>query len=116
MRAGGGRGSGHEAGAPDRLRAVLDAVLEALDQGLDERALAVRAMLSPFHINRLFGSAIAQILTVSLIRRQTVQDVLRELGSETSRSAIPSSASGRWRHDRRRLAERARRAGQGRVA
>jgi transcriptional regulator GlxA family with amidase domain len=38
---------------PDRLRDVVDAVIEALDEGLDGRALAARAMLSPFHFNRL---------------------------------------------------------------
>lgn len=37
---------------PDRLRDVVDAVLEALDEGLDGAALAARAMLSPFHFKR----------------------------------------------------------------
>jgi hypothetical protein len=105
---------------PDRLRDVVDAVLEALDEGLDGRALAARAMLSPFHFNRLvragigeppaafrrrrrirdrnewddvfvdalctppvsftFGSVIAHILDISIVRRHMVIDVLRELG------------------------------------
>jgi AraC family transcriptional regulator len=43
---------------PDRLRDVVDAVLEALDEGLDGRALAARAMLSPFHFNRLVRAGI----------------------------------------------------------
>lgn len=38
---------------PDRLRDVVDAVIEALGEGLDGRALAARAMLSPFHFSRL---------------------------------------------------------------
>lgn len=120
MRAGAGAGMtrGMKPVRPDRLRDVVDAVLEALDEGLDGPALAARAMLSPFHFNRLvragigeapaafrrrllleraawrlgrgasvtppvsftFGSVIAHILTASVIRRQTVTDVLRELG------------------------------------
>jgi AraC family transcriptional regulator len=45
---------------PDRLRDVVDAVLEALDEGLDGRALAARAMLSPFHFNRLVRTGIGE--------------------------------------------------------
>lgn len=45
---------------PDRLRDVVDAVLEALDEGLDGRALAARAMLSPFHFNRLVRAGIGE--------------------------------------------------------
>ena len=45
---------------PDRLRDVVDAVLEALDDGLDGRALAARAMLSPFHFNRLVRAGIGE--------------------------------------------------------
>jgi AraC-like DNA-binding protein len=45
---------------PDRLCEVVDAVLEALDQGLDGRALAARAMLSPFHFNRLVRAGIGE--------------------------------------------------------
>jgi AraC-like DNA-binding protein len=45
---------------PDLLRDVLDAVLEALDEGLDGRALAARAMLSPFHFNRLVRAGIGE--------------------------------------------------------
>jgi AraC-like DNA-binding protein len=44
----------------DRLRDVVDAVLEALDEGLDGRALAARAMLSPFHFNRLVRAGIGE--------------------------------------------------------
>src|SRR4051794_40323490 len=44
----------------DRLRAVVDAVIDALDDGLDGRALAVRAMLSPFHFNRLVRAGIGE--------------------------------------------------------
>lgn len=45
---------------PDRLRDVVDAVLEALDEGLDGKALAARAMLSPFHFNRLVRAGIGE--------------------------------------------------------
>src|SRR6186997_2136420 len=45
---------------PDRLRDVVDAVLEALDESLDGRALAARAMLSPFHFNRLVRAGIGE--------------------------------------------------------
>jgi AraC-like DNA-binding protein len=45
---------------PDRLRDIIDAVLEALDEGLDGRALAARAMLSPFHFNRLVRAGIGE--------------------------------------------------------
>jgi len=44
----------------DRLRDVIDAVIEALDEGLDGRALAARAMLSPFHFNRLVRAGIGE--------------------------------------------------------
>jgi AraC family transcriptional regulator len=44
----------------DRLRDVLDAILEALDEGLDGRALAARAMLSPFHFSRLVRAGIGE--------------------------------------------------------
>jgi AraC-like DNA-binding protein len=45
---------------PDRLRDVIDAVIEALDERLDGRALAARAMLSPFHFNRLVRAGIGE--------------------------------------------------------
>src|SRR5690349_17866311 len=45
---------------PDRLRDVIDAVVEALDEGLDGAALAARAMLSPFHFNRLVRAGIGE--------------------------------------------------------
>ncbi len=45
---------------PDRLRDVVDTVLEALDDGLDGRQLAARAMLSPFHFNRLMRAGIGE--------------------------------------------------------
>jgi len=46
--------------SPDRLRDVVDAVIEALDEGLDGRAMAARAMLSPFHFNRLVRTGIGE--------------------------------------------------------
>src|SRR4051812_7675226 len=45
---------------PDRLRDIVDTVLEALDEGIDGRALAARAMLSPFHFNRLVRAGIGE--------------------------------------------------------
>ena len=45
---------------PDRLRDVVDAVIEALDAGLDGRAVAARAMLSPFHFSRLVRAGIGE--------------------------------------------------------
>jgi len=45
---------------PDRLRDVVDAVIEALDEGLDGRGVAARAMLSPFHFNRLVRAGIGE--------------------------------------------------------
>lgn len=59
-----GRPNGHAPAMkvvrPDRLRDVVDAVLEALDEGLDGPALAARAMLSPFHFNRLVRAGIGE--------------------------------------------------------
>lgn len=46
--------------SPDRLRDVLDAVLEALDEGLDGKALAARAMLSEYHFSRLVRAGIGE--------------------------------------------------------
>jgi AraC family transcriptional regulator len=45
---------------PDRLRDVIDAVIEALDHPVDGRAVAARAMLSPFHFNRLVRAGIGE--------------------------------------------------------
>jgi AraC family transcriptional regulator len=45
---------------PDRLRDVVDTVLEALDEGLDGKALAARAMLSPYHFHRLVRAGIGE--------------------------------------------------------
>jgi AraC family transcriptional regulator len=53
---------------PDRLRDVVDAILEALDEGLDGRALAARAMLSPFHFHRLVRAGIGE--TPAAFRRR----------------------------------------------
>jgi AraC family transcriptional regulator len=62
MRPPAGAGSliGMKALRPDRLRDVVDAVLEALDEGLEGKAMAARAMLSPFHFNRLVRSGIGE--------------------------------------------------------
>jgi hypothetical protein len=63
---------------PDRVRDVVDAVLEVLDQGLDRRARAARAMLGPFHFHRLVRAGIGE--APAAFRRRTVTDVLREVG------------------------------------
>jgi AraC family transcriptional regulator len=53
---------------PDRLRDIVDAVLEALDEGLDGPALAARAVLSPFHFNRMVRAGIGE--TPAAFRRR----------------------------------------------
>lgn len=45
---------------PDRLRDLVDALLEALDENLDGPALAARAMFSPFHFNRMVRAGIGE--------------------------------------------------------
>jgi AraC family transcriptional regulator len=64
---------------PDRLRDVIDAVIEALDEGLDGRALAARAMLSPFHFNRLVRAGIGEP-PVALRRRLLLERAAWRLG------------------------------------
>jgi AraC family transcriptional regulator len=46
--------------SPDRLRVLLDAMLEAFDEGLDGRSLAGRAYLSRFHFDRLVGAGLGE--------------------------------------------------------
>lgn len=45
---------------PDRLRDLVDLVLENLDQGLDGRSLADQAYLSRFHFDRLLTSGLGE--------------------------------------------------------
>lgn len=45
---------------PDRLRDLVDALLEALDEGVDGPAVAARAMLSRFHFDRLVRAGIGE--------------------------------------------------------
>jgi len=68
---------------PDRLRDVIDAVIEALDEGLDGRALAARAMLSPFHFNRLVRAGIGEP-PVALRRRLLLERAAWQLGRGAS--------------------------------
>jgi AraC-like DNA-binding protein len=68
---------------PDRLRDVVDAVLEALDEGLDGRALAARAMLSPFHFNRLVRAGISEP-PVAFRRRLLLERAAWRLGRGAS--------------------------------
>lgn len=69
--------------APDRLRDVVDAVIEALDEGLDGRALAARAMLSPFHFNRLVRAGIGEP-PVAFRRRLLLERAAWRLGRGVS--------------------------------
>jgi AraC family transcriptional regulator len=63
----------------DRLRDVVDAVIEALDEGLDGRAVAARAMLSPFHFNRLVRAGIGEA-PAALRRRLLLERAAWRLG------------------------------------
>ena len=45
---------------PDRLRDLLDTVLETLDEDLGGRSLAGRAYLSRFHFDRLVASGLGE--------------------------------------------------------
>lgn len=68
---------------PDRLRDVIDAVLEALDEGLDGPALAARAMLSPFYFNRLVRAGIGEA-PAGLRRRLLLERAAWQLGRGAS--------------------------------
>jgi AraC-like DNA-binding protein len=68
---------------PDRLRDVIDAVVEALDEDLDGRALAARAMLSPFHFNRLVRAGIGEP-PVAFRRRLLLERAAWRLGRGAS--------------------------------
>ena len=68
---------------PDRLRDVIDAVVEALDEGLDGRAMAARAMLSPFHFNRLLRAGIGEA-PAGLRRRLLLERAAWRLGRGAS--------------------------------
>jgi len=68
---------------PDRLRDVVDAVLEALDEGLDGPALAARAMLSPFHFNRLVRAGIGEA-PATFRRRLLLERAAWQLGRGAS--------------------------------
>jgi AraC-like DNA-binding protein len=68
---------------PDRLRDVVDAVLEALDEGLDGPALAARAMLSPFHFHRLVRAGIGEA-PAAFRRRLVLERAAWQLGRGVS--------------------------------
>lgn len=68
---------------PDRLRDLVDAVLEALDEGLDGPALAARAMLSPFHFNRLVRAGIGEA-PATFRRRLLLERAAWQLGRGAS--------------------------------
>ena len=68
---------------PDRLRDVVDTVLEALDEGLDGPALAARAMLSPFHFNRLVRAGIGEA-PAAFRRRLLLERAAWQLGRGAS--------------------------------
>ncbi len=67
----------------DRLRDVIDAVVEALDESLDGRALAARAMLSPFHFTRLVRAGIGEP-PVTFRRRLLLERAAWKLGRGAS--------------------------------
>jgi AraC family transcriptional regulator len=68
---------------PDRLRDVVDAVLEALDERLDGAAVAARAMLSPFHFHRLVRAGIGEA-PAALRRRLLLERAAWRLGRGAS--------------------------------
>lgn len=68
---------------PDRLRDVIDAVLEGLDERLDGRALAARAILSPFHLNRLLRAGIGEA-PAAFRRRLLLERAAWQLGRGAS--------------------------------
>jgi AraC-like DNA-binding protein len=68
---------------PDRLRDVLDAVIEALGEDLDGRAMAARAMLSPFYFNRLVRAGIGEA-PAAFRRRLLLERAAWRLGSGVS--------------------------------
>lgn len=67
----------------DRLRDVIDAVIEALDEGLDGRAVAARAMLSPFHFTRLVRAGIGES-PMAFRRRLLLERAAWQLGRGAS--------------------------------
>jgi AraC-like DNA-binding protein len=68
---------------PDRLRDVLDAVIEALGESVDGRTLAARAMLSPFYFNRLVRAGIGEA-PATFRRRLLLERAAWRLGSGVS--------------------------------
>lgn len=68
---------------PDRLRDLVDALLEALDENLDGPALAARAMLSPFHFNRLVRAGIGEA-PAAFRRRLLLERAAWQLGRGAS--------------------------------
>ncbi len=88
MRAGGGAGMLRSVKPvrADLLRDVVDAVLEALDEGLDGTALAARAMLSPFHFNRLVRAGIGEA-PAAFRRRLLLERAAWRLGKGASVTA-----------------------------
>jgi AraC-like DNA-binding protein len=68
---------------PDRLRDVLDAVIEALGESLDGRTLAARAMLSPFYFNRLVRAGIGEA-PAALRRRLLLERAAWRIGKGAS--------------------------------
>ena len=68
---------------PDRLRDVIDAVVDALDESLDGRGLAARALLSPFHFNRLVRAGVGEP-PVAFRRRLLLERAAWRLGRGVS--------------------------------
>jgi AraC-like DNA-binding protein len=69
--------------APDRLRDLLDTILEALDEGLDGGALASRAYLSRFHFDRLVARGLGEA-PATLRRRLLLERAAWQLAGGSS--------------------------------
>lgn len=70
---------------------MVDAILEALDEGLDGRALAARAMLSPFHFNRLVRAGIGEA-PAAFRRRLLIERAAWRLGHGASVTSVALEA------------------------
>ncbi len=68
---------------PDRLRELLDTIIDALDDHLDGSSLAGRAYLSRFHFDRLVAAGLGEA-PAALRRRLLLERAAWQLAHETS--------------------------------
>ena len=68
---------------PDRLRELLDTIIEALDEPLDGSSLAARAYLSRFHFDRLVAAGLGEP-PAALRRRLLLERAAWQLARATS--------------------------------